>query len=103
MHIELVVFDIAGTTVRDDDSVNRCLRAALEAAGIRRTAAAVNRVMGLPKPEAIAILVQEAGLMEPPPETLARSTPTSLPDRSCSTSATPRSMRSRELGACSRD
>ena len=27
MEIELVVFDMAGTTVNDDDSVNRCLRA----------------------------------------------------------------------------
>jgi phosphonatase-like hydrolase len=56
--IQLVVFDMAGTTVRDDDSVNRCLRGALEAAGLPVGAAAVNAVMGLPKPEAIAILVK---------------------------------------------
>lgn len=31
MKIKLVVFDLAGTTVRDDDAVNRCLRPALEA------------------------------------------------------------------------
>jgi len=70
MDIDLVVFDIAGTTVNDDDSVSRCLRAALEAAGVRRTAAAVNRVMGLAKPAAIAILVEEAGLAEVPARAL---------------------------------
>jgi phosphonatase-like hydrolase len=58
--IELVVFDMAGTTVSDENSVNRNLRAALEAAGVVQTEAAVNRVMGLPKPDAIAILVEEA-------------------------------------------
>ena len=34
MQIKLVVLDIAGTTVRDDDSVNRCLREALAAHGL---------------------------------------------------------------------
>jgi phosphonatase-like hydrolase len=71
MEIDLVVFDMAGTTVNDDDSVNRCLRAALEGAGVSRTPAAVNRVMGLPKPDAIAILVKETGFTEPPAETLS--------------------------------
>jgi phosphonatase-like hydrolase len=60
MEIELVVFDMAGTTVNDDDSVNRCLRAALAAAGISVTATQVNRVMGLPKPTAIATLIDES-------------------------------------------
>ncbi len=50
MEIELVVFDMAGTTVNDDDSVNRCLRSSLAAAGLSVTAAQVNAVMGLPKP-----------------------------------------------------
>jgi phosphonatase-like hydrolase len=58
--IALVVFDIAGTTVNDDDSVNRCLRGSLSAAGIEVTAAEVNAVMGLPKPDAIAILLGES-------------------------------------------
>jgi phosphonatase-like hydrolase len=65
MQIDLVVFDMAGTTVNDDDSVNRCLRCALEAAGISQTAAAVNTVMGLPKREAIAILLEDAGVAKP--------------------------------------
>lgn len=58
--IELVVFDIAGTTVQDDGVVNRCLRDALAAAGLKLDAAEVNRVMGLPKPLAIARLIDEA-------------------------------------------
>ena len=60
MDIELVVFDMAGTTVNDDDSVNRCLRDSLAAAGLSVTAAQVNAVMGLPKPTAIAILIEQS-------------------------------------------
>jgi phosphonatase-like hydrolase len=61
MDIELVVFDMAGTTVNDDDSVNRCLRSALAVAGLSVTAAQVNAVMGLPKPSAIAVLIEQSG------------------------------------------
>lgn len=53
MSIQLVVFDMAGTTVYDGDAVNVCLRAALDAAGFTVTRDDVNGVMGLPKPEAI--------------------------------------------------
>jgi phosphonatase-like hydrolase len=58
MSIELVIFDMAGTTVRDDDAVNLCLRRALDA----RTAVTrdeVNVVMGLPKPIAIRLLLEQ--------------------------------------------
>jgi phosphonatase-like hydrolase len=58
MHIDLVVFDMAGTTVYDGDAVNVCLRAALQAAGCAVTRDAVNEVMGLPKPEAIRRLIE---------------------------------------------
>jgi phosphonatase-like hydrolase len=61
MNIELVVFDIAGTTVADDDLVNRCLRSALATAGVTVTAAQANAVMGLPKPLALARLIDESG------------------------------------------
>jgi phosphonatase-like hydrolase len=64
MRIELVVFDMAGTTVNDEDSVNRCVRAALQVVGLSVTAAEVNAVMGLPKPEAIAILVKNSGMLD---------------------------------------
>jgi len=64
--IQLVIFDMAGTTVRDDDSVNTCLRAALTAGGHTVTRDQVNAVMGLPKPEAIRLVLE--GLEGRPPE-----------------------------------
>jgi phosphonatase-like hydrolase len=59
--IQLVVFDMAGTTVNDEDGVNRCIRGALQAVGLAAAAPDVNRVMGLPKPEAIALLIEQYG------------------------------------------
>jgi phosphonatase-like hydrolase len=59
--IELVVFDMAGTTVYDGDAVNSSFRAALAAVGVAADPAVVNTVMGLPKPEAIRRLLVEAG------------------------------------------
>jgi phosphonatase-like hydrolase len=56
--IELVVFDMAGTTINDDDGVNRCVRAALEPVGVSATRDAVNLVMGIPKPMAIRQLLE---------------------------------------------
>jgi phosphonatase-like hydrolase len=53
MHVDLVVFDIAGTTLRDDDAVHRCLADALSAAAVKTTRDAINAVMGMPKPLAI--------------------------------------------------
>jgi phosphonatase-like hydrolase len=59
--IELAVFDMAGTTVNDEDSVNRCVREALAAAGVTVSPGAVNAVMGIPKPEALARLIEQSG------------------------------------------
>jgi len=59
--IELVVFDMAGTTIHDGDAVNTSFRATLSAVGIASDPAVVNTVMGLPKPEAIRILLTAAG------------------------------------------
>ncbi len=59
--IELAVFDLAGTTVDDGDAVNTSFRATLAAWGLTADPAAVNAVMGLPKPEAIRILLEEFG------------------------------------------
>ena len=54
----LVVFDMAGTTLKDDGGiVNRALRTTLADAGIEVTPAQVNAVMGYPKPDAIAHLL----------------------------------------------
>lgn len=49
---------MAGTTVRDDDAVNRCLCDALAGAGVAVTRDEVNEVMGMPKPVAIGLLLQ---------------------------------------------
>jgi phosphonatase-like hydrolase len=57
--IELVVFDMAGTTVRDGDAVHTCLRAALESSGISVSRDEVNEVMGIPKPVAIRLLLEK--------------------------------------------
>jgi phosphonatase-like hydrolase len=62
LKIDLVVFDMAGTTVNDADSVNRCVRSTLSAVGLTVSPADVNSVMGLPKPEAIALLLERSTL-----------------------------------------
>jgi phosphonatase-like hydrolase len=59
--IELVVFDMAGTTVHDGDAVGASFRATLAAWGFQADPALVNSVMGLPKPEAIRILLERGG------------------------------------------
>src|SRR5262249_17960150 len=58
--IELVVFDLAGTTVRDGDAVGGAFRAALAAAGVQGGRGAVDGVMGLAKPAAIRQLLARA-------------------------------------------
>lgn len=59
MKIKLVVFDMAGTTVRDDDAVNHCLRQALAWRAVSVTRDEVNEVMGMPKPLAIQMLLEK--------------------------------------------
>jgi phosphonatase-like hydrolase len=58
MKISLVVLDMAGTTVSDDDAVNTCLRQALKAGRFDVSRDEVNAVMGMPKPVAIRTLVE---------------------------------------------
>jgi phosphoglycolate phosphatase-like HAD superfamily hydrolase len=57
--MRLVVFDMAGTTVKDDDAVLRALQATLASAGVVASRDEVNAVMGLTKPEAIRRLLSE--------------------------------------------
>jgi phosphonatase-like hydrolase len=64
MNIDLVVFDMAGTTVNDEDGVNRCVRAALAEVGLVVTPEAVNEVMGIPKPLALRHLMENGGRQE---------------------------------------
>lgn len=61
MNIELVVLDLAGTTVNDEDGVNRAVREALRAVGLSASRESVNAVMGIPKPVALRYLLEEAG------------------------------------------
>ena len=65
---DLVVLDMAGTTVQDDDAVNRCLCAALACAGLVVTRDEVNEVMGMPKPVAIGLLLERGGTFQTRPE-----------------------------------
>ncbi len=62
MAISLVVFDMAGTTVEDNNNVAEVLQSALKAFGYAVTIEEVNVVMGYPKPVAIQhLLEQHAG------------------------------------------
>lgn len=60
MPIEMVVFDMAGTTVWDgDNAVAASVRDAVGAAGVRVELTDVDPVMGMPKPLAIRTLLAE--------------------------------------------
>jgi phosphonatase-like hydrolase len=58
---KLAIFDLAGTTVRDSNTVGGCLQGALGAAGLQVSVADVNSVMGIPKPIAIQTLLERYG------------------------------------------
>ena len=66
--IKLIVFDMAGTTVHDEDFVHQALGDALEAAGFKTTRDDINAVMGYPKPFAIEAVLKNN---EVPKEDLA--------------------------------
>ncbi len=59
MSIELVVFDIAGTTVHDKGNINEVFRQAFSNAEMKVEAADVDNVMGYRKKEAIEIIVEK--------------------------------------------
>lgn len=59
MEIELVVFDLAGTTVKDNRDVHRVLQWALHQHDVHITIDEANEVMGLPKPVAIRWLLEK--------------------------------------------
>lgn len=59
MSIQLVVFDLAGTTVNDNKDVHRVLQRALANAGVEISIEDANEVMGIPKPVAIRALLEK--------------------------------------------
>lgn len=62
MGIRLVVFDIAGTTVADDNNVAAAFRNAFQENGVDITAEDVNPLMGYHKPLAIQMLLERTGV-----------------------------------------
>lgn len=56
--IELVVFDMAGTTVYDDRFVHKVLQNTMSRYDVMISLDEANRVMGIPKPVAIKQLLQ---------------------------------------------
>src|SRR6218665_3530401 len=59
MAIKLVVFDLAGTTVRDNKDVHRVLQKSLQQDGVDISIDDANLVMGIPKPVAIRALLEK--------------------------------------------
>jgi phosphonatase-like hydrolase len=57
VHIRLTVFDVAGTTVLDDDAVIDAMQSALSASRVPVPRPAIKAVMGMPKPAAIRHLL----------------------------------------------
>ncbi len=73
MPIDLVVFDMAGTTVNDtDNAVARAVCAALRTAGVAVSEAHVDPVMGMAKPLAIRELLTEARGVAPSADEVQR-------------------------------
>ncbi|HYG17947.1 MAG TPA: HAD hydrolase-like protein [Ohtaekwangia sp.] len=59
MHIELIVFDLAGTTVEDNRDVHRVLQHTLSKHDVIVSLEDANDVMGIPKPVAIRTLLEK--------------------------------------------
>lgn len=64
MRIELVVFDMAGTTVAEGGAVYRALRNSLAASGVVITDEALHQVKGMDKREALRLLVDQTDRAE---------------------------------------
>lgn len=60
MSIKLVVFDIAGTTVRDENKVAEAFQSALKKHGFEVPVQVANRFMGYEKKQAIRDIIDEA-------------------------------------------
>jgi phosphonatase-like hydrolase len=65
MSIQLLVFDMAGTTVKDNNNVHTALQQAFAIENIQISREEANEVMGYPKPVAIRQLLKLRGYTEP--------------------------------------
>jgi phosphonatase-like hydrolase len=65
MTIKLLIFDMAGTTVKDNDNVHAALQQAFATEGIQVSRNEANDVMGYPKPVAIKDLLTLKGYTGP--------------------------------------
>ena len=68
MPLQLIVFDMAGTTVHDSDNVHKSLVFAFEKFGHAINRKDANSVMGIPKPVAIRMLLTQKFQLEPTEE-----------------------------------
>ena len=66
MSPELIVFDLAGTTVKDNHDVHRALQNALRKYGVLISIEDANTVMGIPKPQAIRSLLNTCDVLHRP-------------------------------------
>lgn len=64
MNVDLVVFDMAGTTVAEGGAVYKCLRATLSGYGLGLTMDALHEIKGHDKREALRILIEKSNLRE---------------------------------------
>ncbi|MBL8203136.1 MAG: phosphonatase-like hydrolase [Blastocatellia bacterium] len=64
MQIELVVFDMAGTTVSEGGAVYQALRDTLAANGLEVDDAAIHQVKGRDKREALRVLIEQSPLCD---------------------------------------
>lgn len=60
MEIQLAIFDLAGTSVKDNYDVHRVLQSAMRKHGIEISIEQANQVMGIPKPIAIRDLILQS-------------------------------------------
>ena len=58
MPIKLVVFDMAGTTIKDNNYVHISLQNALKKVEVNSSLQEINQVMGYPKPIAISMILE---------------------------------------------
>lgn len=70
--IQLVVFDMAGTTVRDQDEVLHCFAEACSKAGLTASTGRLNALMGVSKLEVFHLLWREQMGPEASPEHIAQ-------------------------------